>query len=87
MVGETVEIGVAGFSGEDGRVPGGDLPSTLTLERVSDNARSAGGITVLDLLVDELDEVVRKANRNLPGHTNMVPTWDSLWLVLCASAE
>jgi hypothetical protein len=59
-----------------GGVALGDLLAPLLVQGGGDDRGPTGGFPVLDLLVDELDEGVREANRGLLAHTNMVLRWD-----------
>lgn len=62
---------------KDGRVLRRDLPPSFTIHRPRHNGRPATGLAVLDELINELDEVVRKPNGDLLTHTKMVPLRDA----------
>lgn len=59
--------------GKDGRIPGRDLPPSFPVHCQRHYGRPTTGRTVLDKLIDELDDVVGKPNGDLLAHTKMVP--------------
>ncbi len=73
VVGERSEVRVRTLLREHLRVPRSDHTTTLTLERSSDDGRTAAPGAAVDELVDELHELVRESNRDLLAHTKMVP--------------
>ena len=67
------KLGVRTGSRENLGIASRDRTATFALERPGYNRGSAALAARLHELIHELDQVVGKANRNLPGHPITVP--------------
>lgn len=73
MLGKPSELRISTASREDLGVACGGHAPTLALQRPGDDRRPAAPGTAPDKLVDELDEIIWKPNRDLFTHPDMVP--------------
>jgi hypothetical protein len=70
------ELRIRAGAGKDLGIAFGEGAPALALERTSDDRRSAPPSPGVDDLVDEVDKVVWKSNRDLLAHPIMVAKWE-----------
>lgn len=72
VLGEPCELRVRTGVGKDAGITLGESAPTLSLQCAGDDDRAAARDTGVDDLVNEIDEIVWKANRNLLAHPKTV---------------
>jgi len=70
---EFVELVVIGVLRQNHCIGQCDATTSLSIHRPGDKIRSAGCPTLGDHLVDERHDVVWESNRELLGHTRIIP--------------
>jgi len=73
VLGKARELWVRTGADKDAGIAFGEGAPPLTLERPGDNHRSAAHGAGVDDLVDEVNQLVWKANGNLLAHPKTVP--------------
>jgi hypothetical protein len=74
---ESFKLGIWSRGGEDLCVPCRNSSATLTLKRAGHDGGTASFLAATDDLIDERDQVIWQANRDLLAHTKMVPARDA----------
>jgi len=72
MLGKTREVGVRRRRAKNRGVARGDGTSPVALESAGYHRSPAASRSRTDLLIDEVDELLGKAHRDLLAHPNMV---------------
>ena len=72
---QLVELRIGSGIGQGGDVALSDHSTSLAINGATDNGGTIARLTAIDYLINELDEVVRKANCDLSAHPTMV--WPS----------
>ena len=75
MLSKPRELRIRTAASEDPGITFGQSAPALALERASDDFRSAAGDARLNDLVNEVDKLVRKTNRDLLAHPKTVANW------------
>jgi hypothetical protein len=79
MLGEPLELWVRAGAGKDPGIAFGESTPALALERTGDDYRPATSTTGIDDLVNEVNKLVWKPNRDLLAHPKMVSKWEQSW--------
>src|SRR5664279_3477154 len=78
VLGEPVKIRVSAGLRQNGGIAFGHSAPSLPVDCSGYDTRPTAGLTGVDKLIDELDDVVRQSDGNLRRHTRMVLIWDAI---------
>jgi hypothetical protein len=79
VAGKTVHVRIGTGAGQNRSIVLGPLAAALAFQGPGDCGCPAGGIAVLDEVVEELDKLVGEADGDLRGHTKTVSPRDADW--------